>query len=66
MVSLFKRDATELAGLSSVNDTEISEVVTEIYREYYPNSQPVYTGIGVTGFAFENLHIEIEAIAMRS
>ncbi len=29
MVSLFKRSATELGGLSNVNDTEISEVVTK-------------------------------------
>jgi enamine deaminase RidA (YjgF/YER057c/UK114 family) len=55
-------------GTTKDNDhnREISEVVSEIYREYYPNSQPVYTEIGVTGFAFENLLIEIEAIAMRT
>ena len=55
-------------GTTKDNDhnKNISEVVSEIFHEYYPNSQPVYTGIGVTGFAFEDLLIEIEAIAIRS
>ena len=46
------------------HNRKISETISRIFREYYPNSQPVYTGIGVTGFAFENLLIEIEAIAV--
>ena len=55
-------------GTTKDNDhnRNISEVVSQIFQEYYSSSQPVYTGIGVTGFAFENLLIEIEAIAIRS
>lgn len=66
-----ERDVVKINSyFSSTKDNDhnrnISEVVSEIFHEYYPDSKPVYTGIGVTGFAFENLLIEIEAIAIRS
>ena len=38
--------------------------VAEIHEAFYPEPGPAYTGCRVTGFAFEDLLIEIEAIAV--
>ena len=38
--------------------------VAGIHEEFYPEPGPAYTGCRVTGFAFEDLLIEIEAIAV--
>ena len=66
-------DENDVVKINSYFDTnnddegnrQTAEIVSQIFGEYYPDPQPVYTGIGVTGFAFENLLIEIVAIAMR-
>ncbi len=39
-------------------------VITDVQREFYPDPGPASTAIRATGFAFENLLIEIEAIAV--
>ena len=38
--------------------------IAGIHEEFYPEPGPSYTGCRVTGFAFEDLLIEIEAIAV--
>ena len=38
--------------------------VAAVHSEFYPEPGPAYTGCRVTGFAFEDLLIEIEAIAV--
>ena len=38
--------------------------IAGIHEEFYPEPGPAYTGCRVTGFAFEDLLIEIEAIAV--
>ena len=38
--------------------------IAEIHEAFYPEPGPAYTGCRVTGFAFEDLLIEIEAIAV--
>ncbi len=38
--------------------------IAGIHQEFYPEPGPAYTGCRVTGFAFEDLLIEIEAIAV--
>ena len=38
--------------------------IAGIHREFYPDPGPAYAGCRVTGFAFEDLLVEIEAIAV--
>lgn len=40
------------------------EVIAKVQREFYPQPGPVVTAIRVAGFAFEDLLIEIEAMAV--
>lgn len=44
--------------------TEAMNTITDVQREFYPEPGPVCTAIRVSGFAFEDLLIEIEAIAV--
>ncbi len=46
-------------GIEATNQT-----VAEVLREFYPDPGPAMTNLRVTGFAFEDLLIEIEAIAV--
>ena len=39
-------------------------VIARVQREFYPDSGPVVTSVRVEGFAFEDLLIEIEALAV--
>ena len=39
-------------------------VIERVQREFYPGAGPAVTAIRVAGFAFENLLIEIEAMAV--
>jgi enamine deaminase RidA (YjgF/YER057c/UK114 family) len=39
-------------------------VITSVQREFYPGPGPVVTALRVAGFAFEDLLIEIEAMAV--
>ena len=41
-----------------------SATITAVQREFYPEPGPCATAIRVSGFAFENLLIEIEALAV--
>jgi enamine deaminase RidA (YjgF/YER057c/UK114 family) len=41
-----------------------ADTIAAIHREFYPDPGPAFTGVRVTGFAFEDLLIEIEAIAI--
>ena len=47
---------------SEINET--TKTVANIQKEYYPDPGPVSAAVRVTGFAFEDLLIEIEAIAV--
>lgn len=40
------------------------EVIARVQREFYPTPGPVVTAVRVAGFAFEDLLIEIEALAV--
>ncbi|QIG48291.1 hypothetical protein G5V57_11480 [Nordella sp. HKS 07] len=40
------------------------EVIARVQREFYPSPGPVVTALRVAGFAFEDLLIEIEALAV--
>lgn len=40
------------------------QTVARVQREFYPGPGPVVTAIRVSGFAFENLLVEIEALAV--
>ena len=39
-------------------------MIARVQREFYPEPGPAVTAIRVAGFAFENLLIEIEAMAV--
>ena len=39
-------------------------VIAKVQREFYPDPGPVVTALRVEGFAFEDLLIEIEAMAI--
>ena len=41
-----------------------NQTVADVLREFYPDPGPAMTNLRVTGFAFEELLIEIEAIAV--
>ena len=41
-----------------------NQTVADVLREFYPDPGPTMTNLRVTGFAFEELLIEIEAIAV--
>ena len=43
---------------------ETAATVAGIQAEFYPDPGPVSAGVRVTGFAFEDLLVEIEAIAV--
>jgi len=43
---------------------ETSATIARIQKQYYPDPGPASTSVRVTGFAFEDLMIEIEAIAV--
>ena len=43
---------------------EASAAIAAVQREFYPNPGPCSTSIRVSGFAFEDLLIEIEALAV--
>ena len=42
----------------------VNQTVADVLAEFYPDPGPVMTNLRVTGFAFEELLIEIEAIAV--
>jgi enamine deaminase RidA (YjgF/YER057c/UK114 family) len=43
---------------------ETRRVIETIQREFYPGPGPAVTALRVSGFAFEDLLIEIEAMAV--
>jgi enamine deaminase RidA (YjgF/YER057c/UK114 family) len=43
---------------------ETTETIRKVQKEFYPDPGPAVTAIRVAGFAFENLLIEIEAMAV--
>lgn len=47
-----------------VEVAKVRATITEIQEEFYPQPGPATTAIRVSGFAFEDLLIEIEAIAI--
>jgi enamine deaminase RidA (YjgF/YER057c/UK114 family) len=47
---------------ASIAETEAT--IAAVQREFYPEPGPVVTALRVAGFAFENLLIEIEAMAV--
>ena len=49
---------------SGASPTEYWEKMTEVRRRYFPPLGPAATAVRVDGYAFENLLIEIEAIAV--
>lgn len=44
--------------------TEASQTIAKVQREFYPDPGPCVTAVRVSGFAFEDLLIEIEAMAV--
>ena len=52
------------AGGDWAQIAETSATITAVQREFYPEPGPCATAIRVSGFAFENLLIEIEAMAV--
>ena len=52
------------AGGDARRMVETAATVAGIQEEFYPNPGPASTAVQVTGFAFEGLLVEIEAIAV--
>ena len=48
----------------SASPTEYWEKMTEVRRRYFPPLGPASTAVRVDGYAFEDLLIEVEAIAV--
>ena len=42
----------------------VAATIASIHREFYPEPGPAYTGVRVTGFAFADLLVEVEVIAV--
>ena len=48
----------------STHSNSSEQVLREVQREFYPEPGPASTAVRVSGFAFEDLLIEIEAMAV--
>ena len=54
-----------MPAMTGVKSPKAMATIEDIQREFYPEPGPASTAVRASGFAFEDLLIEIEAMAVR-